>query len=109
MGKETVKLKLKSLETKTSLLNLSQHNALGDWVIVAPAIIKEEGITSRAVQFEERPEVGVIVSAGPLVENLSPGDVVFFGKYSHVQVTHDEINYLIMRQEDIYCVADATI
>lgn len=100
--------KLKELETKTHLLNLAKHRALGDWVIVAPASIKEEGITSRAVQFEERPEVGIIVSAGPDVSGIDPGDVVFFGKYSHVQVTHDDINYLIMRQEDIYCVADAT-
>ena len=106
MDKEQVKSKLKQLETQTSLLNLSQHRALEDWVIVAPAIIKEEGITSRAVQFEERPEVGIIVSAGPMVESITPGDIVFFGKYSHVQVTHDEINYLIMRQEDIYCVAN---
>lgn len=101
-----MKNKLKQLETQTSLLNLSLHKALGDWVIVAPANIREEGITSRAVQFEERPEVGIIVSVGPLIENIQPGDIVFFGKYSHVQVTHDEINYLIMRQEDIYCVAN---
>jgi co-chaperonin GroES (HSP10) len=105
MDKETVKSVLKELETKTQLLNLSRHKALGDWVIVAPANIREEGITSRAVQFEERPEVGLIVSVGPLVGDIEPGDIVFFGKYSHVQVTHDDINYLIMRQEDIYCVA----
>lgn len=101
-----MKTKLKSLETQTQLLNLSQHRALGDWVIVAPASIREEGITSRAVQFEDRPEVGLIVSAGPLVTEFQSGDIVFFGKYSHVQVTHDDINYLIMRQEDVYCVAN---
>lgn len=97
---------LKELENQTELLNLSSHKALGDWVIVAPATIKEEGVTSRAIKFEDRPDVGVIVSAGENVQDVSEGDVVFFGKYSHVQVTHDEINYLVMRQEDIYCVAN---
>lgn len=104
-----MKEKLQSLEKQTQLLSLVNHRALGGWVIVAPAVIKEEGITSRAVQFEERPEVGIIVSIGEEVENLQTGDVVFFGKYSHVQVTHDDISYLIMRQEDIYCVAERNI
>ena len=97
---------MKVLETQTTLLNLANHKALGTWVIVAPASIKEEGITSRAVQFEDRPEVGVIVSIGDSVEGLDEGDVVFFGKFTHVQVTHDDIIYLIMQQEDIYCVAN---
>jgi co-chaperonin GroES (HSP10) len=97
---------LQQIENQTELLNLSSHKALGDWVIVAPANIKEQGVTSRAVKFEDRPDVGIIVSAGDLVQDLEEGDVVFFGKYSHVQVTHDEINYLVMRQEDIYCVAN---
>lgn len=100
-----MKQKLKELETQTNLLNLSQHKALDRWVIVAPASIKEEGITSRAVQFEDRPDVGMIISVGDLVDSVEPGDIVFFGKYSHTQVTHDDVIYLIMRDEDIYCVA----
>jgi co-chaperonin GroES (HSP10) len=79
---------------------------LGGWVIVAPVSIKEEGITSRSVQFEDRPEVGVIVSFGDEVSGLEVGSVVFFGKFTHVQVTHDDIIYLIMREEYIYCVAN---
>ena len=97
---------LQKIESQTELLNLSNHRALGDWVIVAPANIREEGITSRAVKFEDRPDVGIIISVGELVDGIKEGDIVFFGKYSHVQVTHDEINYLVMRQEVIYCVAN---
>lgn len=101
-----MKEKLNNLTNQTQLLNLSSHKALGDWIIVAPASIKEEGITSRAIQFEDRPEVGLIVSVGEHVSNLEPGNVVFFGKYSTTQVTYDDITYLIMRQEDVYCVAN---
>lgn len=74
-------------------------------MIVVPAEIQEPGITSRAVQFEDRPEVGVVVSAGPDVRGVTDGNIVFFGKYSHVQVTNDDVVYLIMRAEDIYLVA----
>lgn len=96
---------MKSLETKTELLSLNSHKTLGEYVVVVPAEIREPGITSRAVQFEDRPEVGLIVSVGSNIDEVKEGDIVFFGKYSHVQITHDDIIYLVMRIEDIYCVA----
>jgi len=96
---------LEKIKTRTELLQLSNHQALCDYVIVVPAEIQEPGITSRATQFEDRPEVGVVVSVGPDASGITEGNVVFFGKYSHVQVTHDDIVYLIMRAEDIYLVA----
>lgn len=106
MKKEEIQKKLEQLQNKTELLRLSEHRALGDYIIVVPAEIKEPGITSRATQFEDRPEVGLVVAVGNLVENIEAGNVVFFGRYSHVQVTHDDIIYLIMRSEDVYCVAE---
>lgn len=93
------------MQTQTELFNLSSHKALGEYVVVVPAEIKEQGITTRAAQFEDRPEIGIVVSAGANVSEVKEGDVVFFGKYSHVQITHDDIIYLVMRVEDIYCVA----
>ncbi len=105
LSKQEIKKQLEAIKTKTELLELSKHKALGDYVIVVPAEIQEPGITSRAVQFEDRPDIGIVVSVGPDCDSVSEGDVVFFGKYSHVQVTHDDIIFLIMRMEDIYCVA----
>jgi len=97
--------KLKEIRQKTELLNLSNHTALGDFVLVVPAVIDEAGITTRARQMEDRPEIGIVTAVGEDVEHVSEGDVVFFGQYSHTQVTHDDITYLIMRSEDIYLVA----
>lgn len=105
LNKQQIQEKLGLIKSQTELLNLSEHKALGDYVIVVPAEIHEPGITSRAAQFEERPEVGIVVSMGVNATGVAEGDVVFFGKYSHVQVTHDDVIYLIMRVEDIYCVA----
>ena len=74
-------------------------------MIVVPLEIREPGITSRAVQQEERPGIGLTVSVGQNIEGITEGDVVFFGQYSHTQVTHDGVSYLIMRAEDVYLVA----
>lgn len=93
------------MKNQTELLQLSNHQALGDYVVVVPAEINEGGVTTRATQFEDRPEVGVVVSHGPDAQGIAEGNVVFFGKYSHVQVTHGGVTYLIMRAEDIFVVA----
>lgn len=85
---------------------MNQHKTLSDYVIVVPVDIQEPGVTSRASQFEDRPEIGLVVGAGPLAEGVEIGNVVFFGRYSHVQLTHDDVIYLIMRLEDIYCIAE---
>ena len=86
-------------------MELHNHKTLGDYIIVVPTEIKESGITSRSSQFEDRPGVGLVVSVGSTVEGMVEGDVIFFGKYSHVKITHNEIEYLIMRSEDVHCVA----
>lgn len=105
LTKQQIQQKLESLKDKSYLLALSDHSALSDWVVVVPAEINQPGITSKAMQYEDRPEIGLVVSAGPDVTGIETGDLVFFGKYSHVQITYDDIQYLIMKPEDIYCVA----
>ena len=75
-------------------------------MIVLPVEIEEEGITKRATKFEDRPDVGLVLSVGDEVKSIKTGDVVFFGQYSHFKVTHNKMTYLIMRAEDVYCVAN---
>ena len=105
MDKKEIQQKLEQVKKNQNLLTLSNHTALHDSVIVVPAIIEEPGIARRSVQFEDRPDVGIVVALGEEVSGMEVGDVVFFGQYSHFQVTHDDITYLIMRAEDIFCVA----
>lgn len=98
---------MEKVKSQTTLLNLSSHKVLHDYVIVVPASIEEPGITKQTAQYEDRPDIGVVVGFGDDVEGVEVGDVAFFGQYSHFQVTHDDIQYLIMRAEDIFCVAKA--
>lgn len=97
---------MEEVKKNPSLLTLSSHTALYDYVIVVPTPIEEPGITKRTISFEDRPDVGVVVSVGGSVEGITEGQVAFFGPYSHFKVTHDDITYLIMRAEDIFCVSD---
>ena len=59
---------------------------------------------------KEKPQKGEIVSAGPgkitddgklQAMSVKVGDVVLFDKYSGSKVTMDDVEYLIIREEDV--------
>lgn len=106
MKQQEIQEKVAEIQKKTELLKISDHKTLGDYLIVVPLSIEESGITRRVTQFEDRPEIGLVVSVGDAVDNIVVGDVIFFGRYSHVQLTYDDVSYYIMRAEDVYCVAN---
>lgn len=107
MNKELIQKKLEEIKSKKGLLNLSEHTALGEHIIIAPVQIEESGVTKRSAQFEDRPDAGLVLSVGPDVSgSLKEGDVVFFNEFSHFKITYDGITYLVLRGEDIVCVAN---
>jgi chaperonin GroES len=62
---------------------------------------------------KEKPMEGEVVSAGPgkMMEDgkrspmaVKPGDRVLFGKYSGTEITIDDEEYVIMREEEILAV-----
>lgn len=97
---------MKSLETQTQILELSNHKTLSDYLIVVSVNINESGVTTRARQYEDRPDIGLVTSVGDKVDKIKEGDVIFFGRYSSDSVTYDGIQYLLIRQEDVYCVVE---
>jgi chaperonin GroES len=63
----------------------------------------ESGILFIPDSAKERPQRGRVVAVGDWVEEIKPGDVVVYGKYSG----HDlPDNYLIMMEEDVLCVLE---
>lgn len=105
MKTKELEKKLEEVRNNPNLFTLHEHKALGDYVLVVPAEIKEAGITTRHTQFEDRPDVGIVVAVGSGVNEVKEGNVVFFGEYSHFKMVHNDITYLILREEDIICVA----
>lgn len=88
---------------------------LGDRVLVKPSEEKErtKGGIVLPDTAKEKPQEGKIVAVGegkktdegkiiPL--SVKEGDVVLYGKYSGTEITVDEEEYLIIREDDILAV-----
>jgi len=88
---------------------------LGDRVVIKRSEEKEKtkGGILLPDTAKERPQEGKIVAVGegkksdegkiiPLT--LKVGDTVLYGKYSGTEITVDEEEYLIMREDDILAV-----
>jgi len=88
---------------------------LGDRVVVKPAAAEEKtaGGIILPDTVKEKPVEGTIVAAGPgkVADNgevvkltVKVGDKVLYGKYSGTEVTIDGVEYLIMRESDIFAI-----
>lgn len=88
---------------------------LGDRVIVKPK--EPEEVTKGGIILpdtaKEKPVEGEIVAVGPgrvaddgkLVKmELKTGDKVLYGKYSGTEIKIDDVDYLIMREGDVYAI-----
>jgi len=62
---------------------------------------------------KEKPQQGEVIEVGPgrvseegdkIPMEVKKGDKVLYGKYSGTEVTIDDVEYLIMRESDIFAV-----
>ncbi|MBU0598207.1 co-chaperone GroES [Patescibacteria group bacterium] len=81
---------------------------LGDRIIVKP--VTEEEITKSGIIIpdtveKEKKEEGEVMAIGDGEKiqklNLKKGDKVIFGKYSGEEVTVDEVEYKVLKDEDV--------
>ncbi len=88
---------------------------LADRVVVKPVEVQEQKSGSIIIPdtAKEKPMQGEVVSVGPgkITENgakvemsVKKGDKVLYGKYSGTEVTIDGVDYLIMRESDIFAI-----
>lgn len=88
---------------------------LADRVVVKPVEQQEQkqGTIIIPDTAKEKPMQGEVVSVGPgkITENgakvdmsVKKGDKVLYGKYSGTEVTIDGVEYLIMRESDIFAI-----
>lgn len=59
---------------------------------------------------KEKPTKGTVISVGSGTKDeemvVKEGDVVLYGKYSGREITHDSVDYILLRQSDILCIVD---
>ncbi len=86
---------------------------LADRVVVRPLEAEEKTKGGLFVPdtAKERPQQGEIVAVGPgrvsddgkkIPMEVKIGDKILYGKYSGTEVTYDGVEYLIMRESDIF-------
>ena len=83
---------------------------INDRVVVkpAPAEEKTKGGIIIPDTAKEKPQRGEVVAVGPGKEGValtvSVGDIVLYGKYSGQELSHEGVDYLIMREDDILVI-----
>lgn len=55
-------------------------------------------------EAKEAPSYAVVESVGPEVKNVKKGDKIIYKQYSTTEVKLDEVDYIILKEEDILAV-----
>ncbi|MEY4926800.1 MAG: hypothetical protein RI894_1236 [Bacteroidota bacterium] len=83
---------------------------INDRVVVKPALAEEKTKSGIIIPdtAKEKPQRGEVVAVGPGKEGkgmtLAVGDIVLYGKYAGTELSHEGIDYLIMREDDVLIV-----
>ncbi len=83
---------------------------LADRVLVEPAAAEEKTAGGIIIPdtAKEKPMRGIIVAVGDGKKDepitVKVGDTVLYGKYAGTELSVDGIDYLIMRESDIYAI-----
>ena len=81
---------------------------LGDRIIIEPQEAEDKTASGIIIpdSAKEKPQKGEIVAIGtgkkdePL--NVKVGDTILYGKYAGTEINIDGVEYLIMKESDIY-------
>ena len=83
---------------------------LADRVLVQPEAAEETTASGIIIPdtAKEKPMRGTIVAVGSGKKDepitVKAGDTVLYGKYSGTEITVDDVEYLIMRESDIFAI-----
>ena len=87
---------------------------LADRVLVLPVPAEEKTASGLIIPdtAKEKPMQGEVIAVGKgkvedgktIANEVKVGDKVLYGKYSGTEVTVDGVEYLIMRESDIYAI-----
>ena len=86
---------------------------LADRIVVKPSPAEEKTASGIIIPdtAKEKPQEGEIVAVGKgritddgkeIALELKVGDKILYGKYSGTEITIDGIEYLIMKESDVY-------
>lgn len=100
----------KKQQNKTDLLNFE---LVYDYVLVKAVDTESVNGLVKPDQYDDKAEFGEVVAAGEgrllddgtvVPSKVKAGDIIYFGKYSSVQVRSGGVDYLVIRDDDIMAV-----
>ncbi len=83
---------------------------LADRVLVEPAEAEERTAGGIIIPdtAKEKPQKGIVVATGKGTKDepitVKVGDTVLYGKYSGTEIQYQGVDYLIMKESDIYAI-----
>ena len=83
---------------------------LADRVLIEPAAAEEKTAGGIIIPdtAKEKPQKGKVVAVGPGKKDepmsVKMGDTVLYGKYAGTEISIDNVNYLMMKESDIYAI-----
>ena len=88
---------------------------LADRIVIKPAQAEEKtkGGIILPDTAKEKPVIGEVVAVGPgkiaddgkkILPEVKVGDKVLYGKYSGTEITIKGVEYLIMREADVFAI-----
>jgi chaperonin GroES len=88
---------------------------LADRVLIKP--LEEQEVKKGSIIIpdtaKEKPQQGEVIEVGPgrkteegklVAMEVKKGDRILYGKYSGTEVTIEDVDYLIMRESDIFAI-----
>ena len=96
-------------ETKTAKRSTIKFKPLKDRVFVSYSeeLEKTAGGIYIPDAAKEKPQRGKVEAVGAEVKNVKPGDSILFDKYSGSKITMDNVEYLILKEEDILGILES--
>lgn len=89
---------------------LLYDNILVEQIVLDDDVVDEETGIVRPKNYEDKPEVGTVMSIGNghLFDNgvvvpllIQVGDIIYFNKYSSTKVRLDTRDFFIIREDDV--------
>ncbi len=77
---------------------------LADYVVVVQEEAKNKTASGLYLpdNASEKPKIAEILAVGPLVKDVKVGDKVIFGGYSNSEVKIDGVEYILVKNENVY-------
>ena len=103
----------KTKTNQTNQTNILDFELQYDHVLVSPLSAEINNGLVKPEQVDDKPEFGTVVAVGPgrLLEDgtvvpsrLKPGNIIYFGKYSSVNIRSDGTDYVVIRDDDVMAI-----